>query len=51
MLDVLDACNITLLCVLAVLIYKNRDWKHRPIFMICFVLILIAVVLTVIFLD
>ena len=51
MLDVLDVGNIILLCVLAILIYKNRDWKHRQIFIICFVLILIAVVLTIIFID
>ena len=51
MLDVLDVGNIFLLCVLAILIYKNRDWEHRPVFIVCFVLILIAVVLTIIFTD
>lgn len=51
MFDVLDAGNIILLCVLAILIYKNRDWRHRPIFIICFVLIMIAVILTIVFID
>jgi hypothetical protein len=47
--DIFLAFDVILLVVLAVLIYKNKYWKYQPIFIICYISIVITIILTVIF--
>ena len=48
MLDVFLIFNITLIVLLAILIYRNKSWKTQPIVIVLFVVILILFVLSVI---
>lgn len=45
--DIFHIFDIILLVVLAILIYKNKNWKYQPIFIIGYFLIVVTVILTI----
>lgn len=46
-MDMLDIINIILCVVLAVLIYKNRQWKYQAIVVVIFIIIVVSIAFTI----